>query len=142
MLQPRRQNYPSNEMYQEIVRLYTLVESLQKEVQKLSGNPLARSTGVSGIERAVSIPAASDPNAAAQVYPGGINPAVTTFTLSSGITGLAVGTSPNYNLTLVAATFRSTIGAAAKASPAITAGTYAPPASITVNAEGIITAIS
>jgi len=136
-------------MYQEIVRLYTLVESLQKEVQKLSGNPLARSTGVSGIERAVSIPAASDPNATAQVYPGGINPNVSTITITSSI-GASFGSSPSFAMTITSASsFRTAIGVDAPV--VVAAGTYTTglkltgpgnDGSITINAQGRVTAIT
>ena len=121
---PRRQNYPSNEMYEEIVRLYTLVASLQAKLDALSGTTPVRGTN-QGIQRAVSIPAASDPNATAQVYGAGINPAVSTISITSSI--------------------------GVDAPVVVTAGTYVTglkltgpgnDGTITINAQGRVTAIT
>lgn len=113
---PQRQHYENSQVYQDTTILYDLVEKLTKDISSLReqlglATPTSRSQGIS---RAVSIPAASDPNALAQVYGSGINPNVTTFSIASGIAGLSVGSSPAYNLTITSAVnFRSAISAAA-----------------------------
>ena len=145
---PRRQNYPSNEMYEEIVRLYTLVASLQAKLDALSGTTPVRGTN-QGIQRAVSIPAASDPNATAQVYGAGINPAVSTISITSSI-GVGFGSTPSFVMVISnAATFRTAIGVDAPV--VVTAGTYVTglkltgpgnDGTITINAQGRVTAIT
>lgn len=155
-MRPQRQNYPTNEQYQDISLLYLTLDSLRKRVSdleaKLGIQAENRNSGQQGISRAVNIPAASDPNAQAQVSAQGIIPAVpslSSISISGGSTGYTFGTSPSFTMAVSsAATARGAIGAAAKASPAIT-GASIPLAkitgpgadgSITVNAEGIVTA--
>lgn len=109
---PQRQNYPSNPVYQDMIIAYQEIDRLLVKVraieEKLGLQPtLNRSQGIS---RALNIPAASDPNAQAQVYGAGFSTPVTDITLSSSISGLSVGSSPNYTLTINAGTFRTTIG--------------------------------
>lgn len=147
---PRRQNWDSNEQYQELIRLYDLVNRLQDELtaMKLGQSGASGSSTSRGLQSSVSIPAVADPQASAQVYPTGINPSISinsvsggstgyTFTLSNGIATMSVGT---------AATVRSSIGAAQAGTP----GAHTVPipkltpagaaGSITFNADGVITA--
>ena len=152
LTRPQRQNYDSNQSYADITNLYRMIEELMGQVTELQaklGLAQQSSNGIGGIARAISIPAANDPNARAQVFGAGINPLVTNVSLASSISGLLVGTGPSYNLSISsAASFRSVIGVSAAAT--MTAGTYTVGArltpagvdgKITVDAGGRVTAV-
>lgn len=157
LTRPQRQNYETNQAYADVTNLYRLVEDLMRQVSELQAKLGIAQQGstrnIGGIARAINIPAASDPNAQAQVYGAGVIPEVPSLgsiSISGGSTGYTfTGTSPNFTMTLSSgSTVRSAISAAAKASPAITGATIplakitGPGAdgSITVNTEGIVTA--
>jgi len=135
---------------------YRVILELSKRVGELENRLRAQGSGggkggerVGGLSDRVSIPAASDPNAQAAVYGIGINPNVPNISISGTGVGAAFGTSPSFSMSISnASTFRGAISAAAKANPAIVAATIplakitggGVDGSITVNAEGIVTA--
>mgnify|MGYP000959834717 CR=1 FL=1 len=147
---PRRQNWDSNDQYQELIRLYDLVNRLQDEITALKvGQSGASNPAVQrGLQSSVAIPAIADPQASAQVYPTGFNPSVNISSVSGGSTGYTFTVSNGIATMSVssAATVRSSIGAAqssgigagtatlAKLNPAGANG------SISWNADGCITA--
>src|SRR5574343_1512307 len=144
---PSRQNTPGNDVfYQYLARLVREVDSLKAQLEearaKLNLSSPESMSKNTGLQSRITIPAAADPNAQAQVFGAGFSADVPTITISSSI-GVSFGSSPGFVMSISnPSTFRSAIGAAAKASPALTAGTYSPVNSITVTAEGVISAIS
>lgn len=153
MLLPRRQLYDTNEAYQEAVRLYTLIDQLQKrisELEKIAGTGNTAQTGPAGLSSSVNIPALADPQATAQVYGQGFNPSVTVTAILGGSTGYSFSMSGTTYTMVVsnAATARSAISAAQAQAPGATTVTLAKitPAgangSLTWSAEGVITAVT
>ena len=144
--QPRRQFYANSETFQDIASLVREVQDLRRQLDELKGVPSALKPA--GLSHAINIPAASDPNATAQVYGAGFNPNVPITAIDGGSTGYSFSMSgTTYTMAVSnAATARSAISAAAK--QAVAAGTVTllkltgPGAngSITITAEGTISA--
>lgn len=130
--------------------MYDLVTRLQDELNALKARQAASSSSNSsrGLESSVAIPAATDPQASAQVYPTGINPNVNLSSVAGGSTGYQFTNSGGVATMAVnnAATVRGGIGAAAAGTPG--AHTMTIPkltglganGSITWNADGVVTA--
>ena len=149
---PQRQNYSSNQQYQDISELSLQIDLLKRQVRDLESRlGLASATPITpgGISHGLYIPAAADPNATAQVSGQGIIPSVpslSSISITSSI-GAGFGSSPSFVMTITSASgFRAAIGTDAPTS--ITAHTIpiakitggGTDGSITVNANGRVSA--
>lgn len=151
MERPSRQHTPgSDPFYQYLVRLVEKITLLEQDLAE-ARNKLALSNGSgsqnNGLSSRIGIPAASDPQATAQVYGSGFNPSVPAISISGATVGAAFGSSPSFSMSISnAATFRTAIGVDAPVS--ITADTIplfkitggGTDGSITVNAQGRVIA--
>lgn len=146
--QPRRQFYANSETFQDVAALVREVQDLRKELAKLTGANSPTAPPLTGLSHAVNIPAASDPNATAQVYGVGFNPNVPITSINGGSTGYTFSMSgTTYTMSVSnAATVRSSISAAQKQSVAAGSVTLlkltgpGTDGSITITAEGTISA--
>lgn len=150
---PPKSSFSSTDtLYTELMRLYQAVNTLEGKVRELerragvTNAPSSGSSSTTGLKQRISFPAASDPNATAQIYPGGNFTNVPTSSIDGSSIGLSFTGGPSFTVAIGSdSLFRSSINAPKKTAAAgpIVIGYRLTPAgndgTVTINSDGTLT---